>query len=60
MHRIGRTGRAGESGTAYSLITKKDLMMAPELVKLLNQAGQKVPDGLARLAEVADKTVGGQ
>ena len=32
VHRIGRTGRAGAKGIAYSFFTNKDLSIAPELV----------------------------
>lgn len=34
VHRIGRTGRAGASGSAYALMCKKDFMMAPDLIKV--------------------------
>lgn len=34
VHRIGRTGRAGSKGTAYSLFTKKNFMLAPDLIKV--------------------------
>jgi len=32
VHRIGRTGRAGASGFAYSLFTRKNMGMSGELV----------------------------
>jgi superfamily II DNA/RNA helicase len=44
IHRIGRTGRAGAVGIAYSLVTKKNMSLAPELVKLLKSSGQPVPN----------------
>jgi Lhr-like helicase len=34
VHRIGRTARAGASGSAMSLYTNKDFMLAPELIKV--------------------------
>ena len=34
VHRVGRTGRAGSKGVAYSLFTKKNFMLAPDLVKV--------------------------
>lgn len=46
VHRIGRTGRAGATGTAYSLFTMKNRGLAPELTKMLRGAGQEVPDQL--------------
>ena len=35
VHRIGRTGRAGEKGTAYTLVTPKDVNFAGDLVRNL-------------------------
>lgn len=49
-HRIGRTGRAGEKGTAYTLITKKDVYFAGDLVRNLEGANQQVPKPLLDLA----------
>lgn len=49
-HRIGRTGRAGESGTAYTLVTEKDKEFAGHLVRNLEGADQPVPSDLMDLA----------
>ncbi|KAI9017572.1 P-loop containing nucleoside triphosphate hydrolase protein, partial [Gaertneriomyces semiglobifer] len=49
VHRIGRTGRAGEKGTAYTLITQKEDRFAGELVRNLEQSGQPVPPHLLAL-----------
>lgn len=49
-HRIGRTGRAGEKGTAYTLVTDKDKEFAGHLVRNLEGADQEVPDDLMELA----------
>merc|ERR1719219_2494826 len=49
-HRIGRTGRAGVKGKAYTLITEKDKEMAGHLVRNLEQANQDVPKELMTLA----------
>ncbi|PSN30406.1 ATP-dependent RNA helicase DDX42 [Blattella germanica] len=49
-HRIGRTGRAGEKGTAYTLVTEKDKEFAGHLVRNLEGANQEVPQNLLDLA----------
>ncbi|XP_055686439.1 ATP-dependent RNA helicase DDX42 [Lutzomyia longipalpis] len=49
-HRIGRTGRAGEKGTAYTLVTDKDKEFAGHLVRNLEGANQEVPQDLLNLA----------
>uniref|UniRef100_A0A0B7ALJ4 RNA helicase n=1 Tax=Arion vulgaris TaxID=1028688 RepID=A0A0B7ALJ4_9EUPU len=50
-HRIGRTGRAGTKGHAYTLITEKDKEFAPHLVRNLEGANQIVPQNLLELAQ---------
>jgi superfamily II DNA/RNA helicase len=35
VHRIGRTARAGASGSAYGLFTKNNMMIAPDLIKVI-------------------------
>lgn len=49
-HRIGRTGRAGEKGTAYTLVVEKDKEFAGHLVRNLEGANQEVPNALMELA----------
>lgn len=49
-HRIGRTGRAGEKGIAYTLVTDKDKEFAGHLVRNLEGANQAVPKSLMDLA----------
>ncbi len=34
VHRIGRTGRAGASGSAYCLFTRKNMQLAKSLIKV--------------------------
>ncbi|XP_069573582.1 ATP-dependent RNA helicase DDX42 isoform X1 [Brachyistius frenatus] len=49
-HRIGRTGRAGEKGLAYTLLTSKDTTFAGDLVRNLEGANQAVSKELMDLA----------
>ncbi|XP_037111759.1 ATP-dependent RNA helicase DDX42 isoform X1 [Syngnathus acus] len=49
-HRIGRTGRAGEKGVAYTLLTGKDTTFAGDLVRNLEGANQNVSKELMDLA----------
>lgn len=49
-HRIGRTGRAGMQGTAYTLLTAKDKEFAGHIVKNLEAAHQEVPPEVLELA----------
>ncbi|KAF9437042.1 ATP-dependent RNA helicase ddx42 [Entomortierella beljakovae] len=50
VHRVGRTGRAGEKGTAYTLITEKDDRFAGELVRNLEESSQAVSAELLKIA----------
>ncbi|KAL0395703.1 UNVERIFIED_CONTAM: ATP-dependent RNA helicase-like protein DB10 [Sesamum calycinum] len=43
VHRIGRTGRAGATGVAYTFFCDQDARHASDLVKLLEGANQNVP-----------------
>lgn len=49
-HRIGRTGRAGEKGVAYTLLTNKDTTFAGDLVRNLEGANQAVSKELMDIA----------
>ncbi|KAJ3108593.1 hypothetical protein HDU96_007482, partial [Phlyctochytrium bullatum] len=50
VHRCGRTGRAGEKGTASTLVTQKEDKFAAELVRNLEDSGQTVPRELMEVA----------
>ncbi|KAK1383831.1 ATP-dependent RNA helicase-like protein DB10 [Heracleum sosnowskyi] len=43
VHRIGRTGRGGSTGVAYSFFGDQDAKHASDLVKILEGANQQVP-----------------
>ncbi|KAG0582833.1 hypothetical protein M758_3G091800 [Ceratodon purpureus] len=46
VHRIGRTGRAGATGLAYTFFSEQDGKYAKDLIKVLEGANQKVPPEL--------------
>jgi ATP-dependent RNA helicase DDX5/DBP2 len=46
VHRIGRTARAGTTGTAITFFTKDNARQARQLIDLLKEAKQEVPEKL--------------
>jgi ATP-dependent RNA helicase DBP3 len=46
VHRIGRTGRAGQTGIAHTFFTLHDKGRAGELANVLREAGAEVPQAL--------------
>lgn len=42
MHRVGRTGRAGRCGCAYTLFTRDDWKKAGKLVDVLEKSNQVI------------------
>lgn len=50
VHRIGRTGRAGNSGLATALINEKNRNIVRDLTELLSEAGQEVPSFLTAMS----------
>ncbi|KAF8072380.1 RH42 [Scenedesmus sp. PABB004] len=51
VHRVGRTGRAGNKGTAVTFIGPDEERYAPDLVKALRESGAAVPQDLQALAD---------
>ena len=51
VHRIGRAGRAGKTGTSITFMERRDRRSAKELIKILEEAGQDVPNELETMAE---------
>ncbi|ANM69583.1 unnamed protein product [Arabidopsis thaliana] len=50
VHRIGRTGRAGATGLAYTFFGDQDAKHASDLIKILEGANQKVPPQVREMA----------
>uniref|UniRef100_A0A7N0U439 RNA helicase n=1 Tax=Kalanchoe fedtschenkoi TaxID=63787 RepID=A0A7N0U439_KALFE len=50
VHRIGRTGRAGATGIAYTFFGDQDAKHASDLIKVLEGANQKVPPEIRDMA----------
>ncbi|RYR07211.1 hypothetical protein Ahy_B05g074522 isoform A [Arachis hypogaea] len=46
VHRIGRTGRAGATGLAFTFFGEQDAKHATDLIKVLEGANQRVPPEL--------------
>mgnify|MGYP003961814653 CR=1 FL=1 len=55
VHRIGRTGRAGNKGRALSFYTSENAKLSRKLVAILQDARQKVPDELMQLTRMNTK-----
>ncbi|XP_057472134.1 DEAD-box ATP-dependent RNA helicase 14 isoform X2 [Actinidia eriantha] len=50
VHRIGRTGRAGATGVAYTFFSDQDWKYAADLIKVLEGANQQVPPEVREMA----------
>ncbi len=59
VHRIGRCGRAGAQGVAYSFFTSNNGRLAKGIVGILEEAGQAVPPELRQFAAVSGGASGG-
>jgi ATP-dependent RNA helicase DBP3 len=55
VHRIGRTGRAGKSGLSVTFFQPLDKARAGELQQVLRQAGQAIPDALAKFGSTVKR-----
>ena len=60
VHRIGRTGRAGKTGTSVSFfVPSKNARLARELIEILNRTSQVIPDELSNCAGGSYRKGGG-
>lgn len=50
IHRVGRTGRAGREGFAYTLLFQYETKFASQLAKNFEASGQPVPLALEEIA----------
>lgn len=60
VHRIGRTGRCQQAGTAYAFFTANNQRQAKDLIAVLEEAGQQVTSQLQDLAASARTTQSGR
>merc|ERR1712139_381695 len=51
VHRVGRTGRAGALGSSYSFFTHDKFKLAKDLINVLQEAQQPIPEELQKLGE---------
>ncbi|KAI8817396.1 ATP-dependent RNA helicase Prp11 [Fimicolochytrium jonesii] len=51
VHRVGRTGRAGNKGTAYTFITPEQDRFAVDIMKALTMSEVPIPDDLQKLSD---------
>lgn len=59
IHRIGRTGRASNTGTAYTFFTPGNSNKAKDLVGVLREAKQHIPPRLLELQNARNDFAGG-
>ncbi|KAI8143186.1 P-loop containing nucleoside triphosphate hydrolase protein [Fennellomyces sp. T-0311] len=55
IHRIGRTGRGGKTGTAYTFFSDDDKAHSGELINVLKQANMPVPEELFKYGTTVKK-----
>ena len=61
VHRAGRTGRAGQKGTAVTFVARDQENCAPGIAKALEQSGQPVPEQLEEMRKAfRDKVKSGK
>lgn len=56
VHRIGRTGRAGNVGCSISLMNKKNISIAKDLFNLLEENEQEIPEWLSEMINIKPRS----
>lgn len=51
VHRAGRTGRAGNKGTAVTFLTEEQERYSVDIAKALRQSGQPVPEPVQKMVD---------
>lgn len=59
VHRVGRTGRGGKSGEAYTILTPDQEKCASDLVRVLKASKQEIPTNLVEMAENFESKIKG-
>lgn len=57
VHRVGRTGRAGNKGSAFTFITRDQERFAADIATALTNSQQEVPEALADLVKAFKEKV---
>jgi len=60
VHRIGRTGRRDKKGTSYTFFTSGNAPKAKDLIKVLQEANQIIPDELSQFSMHSSSNFGGR
>ena len=60
VHRIGRTGRAGAKGESFTFFTDDKAKLARDLINIMKEAGQTVPDELYAYDKSGGASYGGR
>lgn len=59
VHRIGRTGRAGEKGDAYTCLYENERQPAQNILQVMRKSGQEIPPVLREIADMGGSTLSG-